>query len=149
MKATVVHDVGGSDGVSDLRYAIVSPKEAVVLIWLKCPTKATVVHDVGGPGAPNQLPLASTSPKEAVGRQCKPVVPGGELSVLSRGIHTSAQHPFTSNVSIFELPKECIPQATASPVYFPLRHRRPSHIRLVINGLDPQSHFEDSGDPNK
>lgn len=72
-----------------------------------------------------------------------------ELSVLSRGIHTSAQHPATSNVSIFELPKECIPQATASPVYCLLRHRRPSHIRLVINGLDPQSHFEDGGDPNK
>ncbi|KAJ6608559.1 hypothetical protein B0H10DRAFT_2226737 [Mycena sp. CBHHK59/15] len=65
MKATVVHDVGGSDGVSDLRYAIASPKEAVVLIRLKCPTKATAVHNAGGSSAPNQLPLASTklSPK--------------------------------------------------------------------------------------
>ncbi|KAJ7693110.1 hypothetical protein B0H14DRAFT_2651491 [Mycena olivaceomarginata] len=55
-------------------------------------------------------------PDLILGRQCKPVVPGSELSVLSRGIHTSAQHPVTSNVDIFEPPTECIPRATASPM---------------------------------
>ncbi|KAJ7364544.1 hypothetical protein DFH08DRAFT_839506 [Mycena albidolilacea] len=62
---------------------------------------------------------------------CFVAVGAGEDLPRQRGIHTSTQHPVTSNMSIFKAPKECIRWATASPVYFPLHHRYPSRIQLI------------------
>ncbi|KAJ7325398.1 hypothetical protein DFH08DRAFT_886539, partial [Mycena albidolilacea] len=62
---------------------------------------------------------------------CFIAVGAGEDLPQRRSIHTSTQHPVTSNASIFEVPKECIWRTTALLVYFSLRRRYPSCIQLI------------------
>ncbi|KAJ6629446.1 hypothetical protein B0H10DRAFT_2184397 [Mycena sp. CBHHK59/15] len=79
--------------------------------------------------------------------------PAGSVSLLSPAVQ---RHPHQrSTPSHFKCEhiraaKGMYPAGHGIAGVLPLRwHRRPSHLRLVINGLDPQSYFEDGGDPNK